>query len=229
LQPSLHRGAHGFEVGLQAVIARDEHDLAPRPRRWDAERISLPLNDERRNRHRVELREAAFRGSPRGLEREGEAENTDGAGRCHCSAGDPPAERATADDEGEIPELTGYEMLDDRSEGGVELSYGRRRPARRHSVRLLDERDPDALLDRSFASRDEIGRLDPAGRTVPEYERRERAVDRMYVPARQTVGGVDFDDGHPLDGSTVTHATSTIPSAVRPVWPAFQWVSTRRR
>jgi hypothetical protein len=202
VQPIPHRSVHGFGVGLQAVIARDDHDLAKWPRRWDAERIALPLYDERRHRHGVELGEPALRRSPRGLQWEGKAENTDGAGRCHCSAGDSPAERATADHEWQIPEPTGYQVLDDRNEGSVELSRGRRRTARCHPVGLLDKCDPDALRDSSIASRDEIGRLDPAGRTVSEHERRAGAVDRMRVPARETVRGVDVDHGHPLDRST---------------------------
>jgi hypothetical protein len=195
------------------VIARDEHDLAPRSRWRDSERISLALDDKRPYRHCFELREAALRRSPEGLKREGEAENTDGAGRSDRSARDPPAERATADDERELPDFTGYEVLDDRDERSVELPGGCRWPPPRHPVRLLDEGDPDTLLDRSIASRDEIGRLDPTGRTVPEHERRAWPLSRMHVPPGGTVRGVDLDDGHPADGSTVTNATPAIPGA----------------
>ncbi len=126
MQPASHRRAHGFEIGLQAVIACDEHDLASRPRWGDAERIPLALDDEGRYRHGVELSETALGRAPRGLKREGEAENTDGAGGRGSAARHPSAERATADDEREVPQLAGDEVLDDRDEGSVEPPSGRR-------------------------------------------------------------------------------------------------------
>jgi hypothetical protein len=73
----------------------------------------------------------------------------------------------------------------------------------------------------------EGGRLDPAGRAVSEHERRARTLRCMDVGPRESVWGVDLDDGHPTDAATKT--TPTSPSASRPIRPASSRVSTSGR
>ena len=59
-KPVSYRLAHCVEIGAQAVIARHLHHRAPLRGRRHAERISRPLHDEHRDRHRIELREPAL-------------------------------------------------------------------------------------------------------------------------------------------------------------------------
>ena len=61
MKPGSYRLTHCPEIGAQAVIARDLHDRAPLRGRRNAERISRPLHDERRDCHRIELGETALR------------------------------------------------------------------------------------------------------------------------------------------------------------------------
>ena len=60
-KPGSYRLTDCSEVGAQAVITRDLHHRASLRGRRNAERISRPLHDERRDRHCIELRETALR------------------------------------------------------------------------------------------------------------------------------------------------------------------------
>ena len=59
-KPVSCRLTHRVEIRAQAVIARDLRNGASFRGRRHAERISRPLHDEHRDRHRIELREPAL-------------------------------------------------------------------------------------------------------------------------------------------------------------------------
>jgi hypothetical protein len=55
------------------------------------------------------------------------------------------------------------------------------------SVRLLDQRDREVLFHRGVFRRDEVGRLDPTARTVPEDECASGPIDAVQVcPCRSS-------------------------------------------
>src|SRR5205814_1297644 len=113
----------GFDVRLEAVVARDRRHFASRARRRDSEPIALALDDERRHSHRLEFGEAALRrltAAARWLEREREAEHADGARRFRGAACDAAAHRTTADDERQVSQVARAQVIDDRNPRGVE-------------------------------------------------------------------------------------------------------------
>ena len=70
---------------------------------------------------------------------------------------------------------------------------GRRRTASCDAVRLLDERNGEALLERDVLRRDEIRRSDAAARAVPEHDRAARRLGVVQVHTRRSVRGLDHE------------------------------------
>ena len=140
-------------------------------------------------------------GAARWLERKGQAEHGDGAGRFRRAAGDARPQRAAADQERQTLELAGAQVLDDHEPGGVELPRrGRSAPAG-DPVGLFDECDADSFGPGSLARRREIGRLDPAARTMPEDQSGSRFGDGMQVRTCGAVRGLDLEDRHSTDSA----------------------------
>src|SRR5213078_1239025 len=98
--PGLDGGCDRLEIGSQAVIAGHLGNRPVRGRRRHPERITLALDDERRDRDRVELGQPAWgwiAGAAR-LQGEGQAEDGDAARRLEAAAGHARAERPPTDD-----------------------------------------------------------------------------------------------------------------------------------
>ena len=63
----------------------------------------------------------------------------------------------------------------------------RGRAAARDAVRLFDERDRQAGLERRLRRALQVGRLDTAARAVPEHERRARVAGLAQMHTREAV------------------------------------------
>jgi hypothetical protein len=153
------------------VVSTDGDDLAGGPRGWHTEPVALALDDENGNLDCFELLQAALgrlARPARRLERKSEAEDGPGSGRLDGPAGDARAERAATDDERQALEHALPQPLDDVDPGSVQLLRGSRGAPTRDAIGLLDERDVDAFGDRSIGGGEEIRRLDPAARPMPE-------------------------------------------------------------
>ena len=70
---------------------------------------------------------------------------------------------------------------------------GRGRAASCDAVRLLDERNGEALFQRNVLRRDEIRRRDASARAVPEHERAARRLGVVQVHARRSVRSLDHE------------------------------------
>ena len=109
------------------------------------------------------------------------------------SACDTRAGRAAARDERQPGELVPAQMVEDRDPRCVELMRGRGRAASGDAVRLLDERNGEALFERDVLRRDEIWRRDASARAVPEHERAARRLRVVQVHARRSVRCLDHE------------------------------------
>src|SRR5205085_1696070 len=125
--------------------------------------------------------------------REGEAEHADGAGRLGGAAGDARTRRAPAREERQSGELVSAQALEHGRPRAVELMRRRGRAAAGDAVRLLDERDGEALLQRDALRRNDVRRSDAAARTVPEHERSVRRFGVVQVDARRSVRCLDHE------------------------------------
>ena len=106
--PGLDGGCDRLQVGAKAVIARHLGNRPIRGWRRHTERITLALNDERRDRDRVELGQPArgwIAGAAARLQGKGQAEDGDAARRLEAAAGHARAERPPTDDQGRPVEL----------------------------------------------------------------------------------------------------------------------------
>jgi hypothetical protein len=181
------------------VIARHLHDRASPLGRRHAESISRPLHDEQRHTHRIELAETARcgsrAGSTRRLQREGEADHSDGARRPRRAAGDPRARGAPANEKWQSTELAFEQVVDHRRPGSIELMRGCWRTPARHAIRLLDERNADSHRVRGLRHRNEIFRLHAAACAVAEHERSPRLVCVLDVRRSRTGRRADLSDG----------------------------------
>jgi sulfur-carrier protein len=176
------------------VVARHFDDGAARALRWNAEAVSLALDDQDGDGDRVELRQAAL-----GLatcatgrqQRERQAEHGGSAGRLGGPAGNPRAERATPDHQRQAIQLVRPQVVDHCGPGGVELAgRGGRAPAG-DPVRLLDEHDTEALLASGVSSGHQVRGAHPATGAVAEHECTGRVVGKLELRSRRTVGGFD--------------------------------------
>jgi hypothetical protein len=82
---------------------------------------------------------SALATTPRGLEREREAEYGGGTSRLGGTTGDARTERAAADDERKVDQLTATQILDHSEPCSIELRSARWRPPPGDPVGLLDE------------------------------------------------------------------------------------------
>jgi hypothetical protein len=160
------------------VGSRDAHDGAIRARRRRPERVALTLDDQRRDRHGVELREAALVGLTGWVEWEGEADDGDRVGLGCCPARDAGARRAAAGQDREAAKRTLAELEDDQRPGRVELPRWSRAPPLGDPVGLLYEHHAEPYGNGGLGCADEIGRLDSAAGPVAEHEPRYRRLDR---------------------------------------------------
>src|SRR5690625_1845523 len=104
-EPGPHGLADGGLVLPQAVVPRDDDDRPAGCLGRHAEGVAVALDDEGGYVRGVELGQPAGAvGTPRWLEREGEAEHSDRVERPGGAARDPGAGGASADDEGQLRE-----------------------------------------------------------------------------------------------------------------------------
>jgi hypothetical protein len=75
----------------------------------------------------------------------------------------------------------------------------RRRAPTGDSVRLLDERHGEVLLQRGVSRRDEVGRGYAAPGAVTENDGAASAPRFVHVSVREAMGSVDLDDWHAAD------------------------------
>jgi hypothetical protein len=127
------------------VIAGDRDDRAVLGGRRHPERVALALDNEHRDVHLVELRQAARFRAPWRMHRKREAEYCDGADCFRGAAGDARSEGPAADHERQTLQFTRPEVIDDGRPGSVELPCRSRAAATRNAIGLLDERDTQAL------------------------------------------------------------------------------------
>ena len=125
---------------------------------------------------------------PGRMNREREAEHGAGAGGLGGAAGHARARRAATGDERQAGECVGAQVLDDRQPRRVELVRGRHAAAARHGVRLLDERDDEALsrAPRRSPRRGRVPRCrrPPRGRAPARRVARPQPDARARAPAR---------------------------------------------
>jgi len=172
----------------QRMRTGDENDPTARRLGRGPERVALALDDQRRDRDGVELLEAALLRLARWMDREREAENGHGLGLRGGTASDARACRAAADDQRHPRE----ELRHDREPGRVELPGRRGAPPPGDAVGLLHERDTEPGLIGSLGRPNEVRRLDPAARPVPEHERGMRRVRRVDVRSSEAVRRVEL-------------------------------------
>jgi len=170
------------------VAAHPDDRPAVRVRRHP-ERVALALDDEDRDRHRVQLREPALLGPARRMDREGEAEDGDRARLAGRPARDAGAERAAAVDQ---RELAHTQLVHHGDPGRIELGRRSRSATPRDAVGLLDERDGDPFGQRGLGRRDEVGRAHSSPGAVPEDEQRARILRLVQVHAGGAVWSLDL-------------------------------------
>ena len=87
-------------------------------------------------------------------------------------------------------------MLDDGRPRGVELARRRGRAAPGNALRLLDERDAQALGDRYVRGGRKVRRQHAAAGAVAQDQRSARSVYELQMGMRPAVRSVDLED-HP--------------------------------
>jgi hypothetical protein len=112
-KPGPDGGCHGLEVRFQAVVTRHGDDGSMLGGGWHPKRVSLPLNDEDRDSHRVELGQAACRGrAARRSQWEREAKHGEGTGHLGGAAGNPRSQGSTADEKRQAAQLAREQVVD---------------------------------------------------------------------------------------------------------------------
>jgi hypothetical protein len=200
-KPGPDGGCHGLEVGFQAVVTRHLHDGAMLGGGRHPEWVSLTLNDEHRDGHRVELVQAACRARAAGRSQgEREAKHGEGTGHFGGAAGDPRAQGSAADEKRQAAQLAREQVIDRCRPSSVELSRRRGTPAACDTVGLLDERDAHPFRSRNVGHRDEVCRSHASPSPVAEDQGGSRFSRGMHVRSRQTVRRIKLERGHPGDG-----------------------------
>jgi hypothetical protein len=188
---------HCAEIGPQAVIAGHLHHRASLRGRRNAEPISRSLHDERRDGHRIELGETARCGrgarSARRLQRECEAEHSDGGRGLRTTAGDTGARGA---------QLACEQVVDHRRPRCIELMRGCGSTPTRYPVGLLDERDAQSHRVCDARHRNKIFRLQPTACAVTEDERGPRLICAVQVRVRRAERRADLERLHRDDAAT---------------------------
>jgi hypothetical protein len=187
---------NGFEILLEPVVPRHDHDLSRRARRRYPERITLALHDKSRRAHSIELIQAALLRlacAPRWFERKGKAEHAHGARLLGCAAGNSTAHRTAASNERQTGQSTGRQFLDDRDPRCVEHRRARWRASAGDTIGLLDQRNCDLDREGRLCRRREVWGADATTGTVTEHESTTRLVDGAHIGASEAVGGLDLD------------------------------------
>ena len=200
MKPDSDRGSHGVEIGPEAVVSSHLDDGPERAGRRHSELVALALHDQHRHRHGVELGQPTLRCLParaaRREYRKREAEHTDRARGLGRPARDAGTERPAADDEREDRELVLPQVVDDRRPRGVELPRRGRRASPGDAIRLLDEHDAEAFLERRVLRSDQVPRRHASPGTVAEHQRGARLFHGMQVRACWTVRSLDLERRH---------------------------------
>jgi len=123
---------HGLEVRFQAMVTRHLHDGAMLGHGWHPEWVSLPLHDEHRDGHRIELVQAARRASAAGRS-QWEREASGAAPRRAGSRSQPTTQRRA--------------VAPARGSGGLQHGRAARR-ARRSPLPLAQRRSPPPGLQK---------------------------------------------------------------------------------
>ena len=132
----------------------------------------------------------------RGLQREGEAEHPDGAGRLCRAARDAGARGPAAGDQRQPAQLALEQVVDDRRPGGIELVCRCRRTSPRDAIGLLDERDADPHRERRIRGRNQVPGGHAPARTMTKHERGSGFFGGMQVRVRRAVRRVEFENRH---------------------------------
>jgi hypothetical protein len=184
------------------VVSSHLHHRATWRRRRDSEPVTLPLDDEYRQCHGIELRQPARRWFPgsarRRLQRKGQAQDTCGACFGRRAARDAGTCGAATDDEREPSEVRSPQVVDDGRPGGVELVCWSLRSSSRDAVGLLHERHGEPVRERGLPDRDEVSGADSATRAVSQGDGAASLARRVQVRSREPVGSLDLDRPHPV-------------------------------
>lgn len=173
------------------MVGLHDRDRTPRACGWQAEAITLALDDQGRDGDGLELRQAARARRTAlalgRLERERQAEHGVGSGLGRGAAGDARSGGAAAGDKGSTDKAGGADVLDHRGPRRIELVCRRGRPPPRDAVGLLDEggREPERAGD--ARRRDEVSSAHAAAGAVAEDEDAARLVCGLEVDARRPV------------------------------------------
>jgi hypothetical protein len=194
------------------MVALHLHYCATLGRGWHPEWVSFSLHDQRRDRHLLELVQAACggAGTTRRLQWKREAKHRDGAGRFRGAACDSRSQGPAADEERQAAQLAFEQVFDDCRPSNVELARRSGAAPSRDSVGLLDERDADPLRAGDGRHRRQVSRSHPAGGPMTEDKRGSRSIGSVQVGLRQTARGVYFERRHADDGCS---------SLLNRVWP----------
>ena len=198
-KPGPDSGCHGLEVRFQAVVTRHLHDGALLGARWHPEWVSLPLHDEHRDGHRIELVQAARRASAAGRSQwEREAKHGEGTSHIGGTASDPRSQRSAPDEKWQAAQLPGEQVVDRSRPSSVELSRRRGAPAACDTVGLLDERDAHPFRSRNVGHRHQVCRSHASASPVAEDQRGSRFSRGVHVGSCQTVRRFKLERGHPV-------------------------------
>ena len=190
---------HGLEVRFQAMVTRHLHDGAMLGHGWHPEWVSLPLHDEHRDGHRIELVQAARRASAAGRSQwEREAKHGEGTSHIGSAAGDPSSQRSAADEKRQAAQLPGEQVVDRSRPSSVELSRRRGAPAACNTVGLLDERDAHPFRSHNVGHRHQVCRSHASPSPVAEDQCGSRFSRGMHVGSCQTVRRFKLERGHPV-------------------------------
>jgi hypothetical protein len=184
------------------VVARHLHHGATLGGGWHPKWVSLPLHDQRRDRHLVEFVQAACgrAGAARRVQWKREAKHRDGAGRFRGAACDSRSQGPAADEERQTAQLALEQVIDNCRPSNVELARRSGAAPSGDFVGLLDERDADLLRVRDGRHRHQVSRSHAAGGPMTEDKRGSRSIGSVQVGLRQTVRGVYFERRHADDG-----------------------------
>jgi hypothetical protein len=199
-KPGPDGGSHRLEVRFQAVVTRDLHDGAMLGGGWHPEWVSLPLHDEHRDGHRIELVQAACCVGTAGRSQwEREAKHGEGTGHFGGAAGDPRSQGSASDEKRQTAQLAREQVIDRCGPSSVELSRRRGAPAACDTVGLLDERNAHLLRERNIGHRHQVCRSHASPSPMAEDQRGSRFRRGMHVGSCQTVRRIKLERGHPGD------------------------------
>jgi hypothetical protein len=164
------------------VVTRHLHDGAMLCGGWHPEWVSLPLHDERRDGHCVELVEAACRAGAAGRSQwKREAKHGEGTGHFGSAASDSRSQGSAADEKRQAAQLVREQVVDRCRPRSVELSRRRGAPAACDTVGLLEERDAHPFCSRNVGHRYQVRGSHASTSPVAEDQRGSRFGRGVHV------------------------------------------------